>query len=144
MSNHLNEYVTLRLELFTCVIRYVVDLDRLKEFEEYAATWMRLIQRYGGIHHGYFLPVKGSKEVSDSSFSFPEVSKAGPGNVAIALYSFSSLEKYETYRKEVKNDEECKYITKRVLQIPCFVSYERTYLNPLFPDDISSSKFSDL
>jgi hypothetical protein len=40
----------------TCQIRYTLDLDKLTAFETYARTWISLIERYGGIHHGYFIP----------------------------------------------------------------------------------------
>ena len=93
---------------------------------------MRLILRYGGVHHGYFLPSKDSFDVSAFSFSFPGLGKYGSSNIAVALFSFESLEKYETYKRKVKEDEECKYITERVKQNPCFVSYERTFLQPLY------------
>ena len=40
----------------TCQIRYTLNLDKLSSFEAYARTWISLIERYGGIHHGYFIP----------------------------------------------------------------------------------------
>jgi len=40
----------------TCQIRYTLDLSQLGAFETYARTWMLLIERYGGIHHGCFIP----------------------------------------------------------------------------------------
>ncbi|NGX52843.1 MAG: hypothetical protein KR126chlam5_01149 [Candidatus Anoxychlamydiales bacterium] len=120
--------------MFTCLIRYVVDHNKREEFEKYACTWMRLIEKYGGIHHGYFLPVKNSNEAPNPSFSFPGIGENGPSNVAVALFSFSSLEKYEAYRKEIKNDEESRSITAHFKETQCFVSYERSFLQPLFPD----------
>ena len=36
----------------TCQIRYTLDLDKLDAFETYARTWIVLVERYGGIHHG--------------------------------------------------------------------------------------------
>jgi len=121
--------------MFTCLIKYVVDFEKLEEFEEYATTWMRLVRRYGGKHHGYFLPSKGSFDVPSSSFSFPDLGKCGPKNISVALFSFESVEKYEIYKRKVKDDDECKHITERVKQNPCFISYERTFLQPLLPDN---------
>lgn len=46
--------------MFTCMVRYVVDFEKLEGFEKYATVWMRLSQRYGGVHRGYFLPSKDS------------------------------------------------------------------------------------
>ena len=40
----------------TCQIRYTLDLSKLSAFESYARTWIVLIERYGGTHHGYFNP----------------------------------------------------------------------------------------
>jgi hypothetical protein len=120
--------------MFTCFIKYVVDLEKREEFEEYASTWMRLIKKYGGIHHGYFLQPSDTDEFPDSSFSFPGIGKNGPDNVAVALFSFPNLEEYETYKRDVKNDKECIAITKRWNKTKCFISYERSFLKPFFPD----------
>jgi hypothetical protein len=122
--------------MFTCFIRYFLDPNKKEEFKEYASTWMRLIEKHGGIHHGYFLPSKDQNEIPSSSFSFPDIGVSGPCDVAIALFSFSSLEKYESYKKDLKNDEECKSITDHFKQTQCFVTYERTFLEPLFPESV--------
>lgn len=122
--------------MFTCMIRYVVDIEKLDEFERYAITWMRLIQKYGGIHHGYFLPSKDCFDQIASSFSFPDLGRCGPKNIAVAFFSFESIEKYEIYKRKVKDDDECIHITERAKQNPCFLNYERTFLQPLLPDNI--------
>lgn len=129
--------------MFTCLIRYVVDFEKLEDFEKYATVWMRLIQRYGGVHHWYFLPSKDIFYVPSSS-SFSDLGACGPDNIAVALFSFENLEKYETYKRKVKDDEKYKYITDRVERNPCFVSYERTFHQPHFPDNTSLSQTSDL
>ena len=120
--------------MFTCFIRYFVDPNKREEFEEYASIWMRLIEKYGGIHHGYFLPIKDTTESPNSSFSFPDIGVNGQPDVAIALFSFSSLEKYETYKSAIKNDDECRRITEKFKRTKCFVSYERSFLKPFFLD----------
>jgi len=117
--------------MFTCFIRYVVDPNKTDEFEEYARTWMMLTEKHGGIHHGYFLP--DVLEAPDFSFSFPDIGKNGPNNIAIALFSFPSLEKYNAYKKAVSEDEECKAITARFNETKCFLSYERSFLKPISP-----------
>lgn len=117
--------------MLTCFIKYVVDPNKRKDFIEYAKTWVKLIEKYGGVHHGYFSPMKDKKDESSSSFSFSKIGKKGPDNIAVALFSFSNLEKYETFRKEVQNDEECQYITERFKETSCFVNYERSFLEPL-------------
>ena len=117
--------------MLTCYIKYVVDKSKREEFIEYARAWMSIIERYGGIHHGYFLPLEDKKDEPKSSFSFPNIGKKGPDNIAVALFSFPNSEKYETFRKEVQNDEECQYITERFKCTSCFVNYERSFLEPL-------------
>jgi hypothetical protein len=38
-----------------CEVRYHLDPDRLEEFKHYARAWVRLIERHGGVHHGFFM-----------------------------------------------------------------------------------------
>ena len=111
--------------MVNCLIRYTVDPHKLAEFEIYARTWMRLIEKYGGIHHGYFVP--GAAPQS-APFSFPGIGEDGPDNIAIALFSFPSVEAYETYRRDVSRDPECQEITKLRDASQCFVKYERTFM----------------
>ncbi|OGT11577.1 MAG: hypothetical protein A2X77_03040 [Gammaproteobacteria bacterium GWE2_42_36] len=121
--------------MFTCLIRYTIDLQKIKEFEEYARVWIALVKKYGGVHQGYFLPEKDPDDFpEDTSFSFPNIGRCGPKDVAIALFSFPSVEKYEFYRKTVVDDEQCKRITAYHNDTKCFLSYERSFLNPMFPD----------
>ncbi|HLB48223.1 MAG TPA: hypothetical protein VJL59_14540 [Anaerolineales bacterium] len=74
--------------MITCYLRYVIDPDKLEEFEHYGRMWMPLIEKFGGAHHGYFLPGEGPKDAASASFSFPGLATAGPGDVAVALFSF--------------------------------------------------------
>jgi hypothetical protein len=117
--------------MFTCFIRYKIDPDKLDEFREYAHSWISLINRYGGTHHGYFVP--GSVDnLPSRAFSFPDLGTEGPPNIAVALFSFPSIETYDQYRMAVSNDEECKAATARFDETKCFSSYERTFLVPIF------------
>ena len=50
----------------TCQIRYTLNLAQLGVFKTYAQTWISLIERYGGIHHGYFIPRVNPDEVGAS------------------------------------------------------------------------------
>lgn len=117
--------------MFTCFIRYKVDPHKLDEFKEYARTWITLIEKYGGTHHGYFLPAQDGDDVPDATFSFPGIGKEGPENIAVALFTFPDLETYETYRRDVAQDELCQKITQRFEEAPCFLNYERSFLKPL-------------
>jgi hypothetical protein len=62
---------------------------KLKEFETYGKMWIPLVEKFGGIHHGYFLPHEG------------------PHNIAVAMFSFPSLAAYETYSTAAAKDLEC-------------------------------------
>ncbi len=121
--------------MFTCLIRYVVDLDKLPEFEEYARSWIALTEKYGGTHHGYFIPDVPLEAKPDVSFSFPELGTEGPDNVAVALFSFPDVTTYEVYRRRVADDELCIATTARFNESRPFISYERNFLRPVFKED---------
>jgi hypothetical protein len=111
--------------VITCFIRYTIDSNKLADFEHYARVWMRLIDKYGGTHHGYFVPGEGPPS---AAFSFPGIGEAGPDNVAVALFSFPSGEAYESYRREVANDPECLAVTSHYEETKCFSKYERSFV----------------
>ena len=99
--------------LITCFIRYTINPERLDDFELYAQVWMRLIERYGGTHHGYFVP---GDDLPSAAFSFP------------------SVEAYENYRRDVKQDPECAEITHHFEQTKCFTNYERVFMRRVARD----------
>jgi hypothetical protein len=72
------------------------------------------VTRLGGKHHGYFMPSEGAN------------------NIAYALFSFESFAKYEEYRKLMFTDSECLEAFKLAEESRCIVSYERTFLRPVF------------
>jgi NIPSNAP protein len=132
--------------LITCFIRYTIDPNKLSDFEQYARTWMRLIEKYGGIHHGYFVP---GEPPPNSSFSFARIGEPGPSNIAVALFSFPNIAAYEAYRRDVADDPECVTETRHRNETQCFTRYERTFLRPvararpeseLYPNDLSSAE----
>jgi hypothetical protein len=112
----------------TCQIRYTVDLAQLGAFDTYAQTWMSLIERYGGIHHGYFIPRANPDEVGPS---FPGMGYDGPTDVAVAMFTFPDEESYRLYRKRVADDPECLLATALVRETRCFTRYERLFLKPV-------------
>ena len=111
--------------MVTCFIRYTIDQRRWAEFEHYARVWMRLIEKYGGTHHGYFVP---GDEPPSAAFSFPGIGETGPDDIAIALFSFPSIDSYESYRRDVPNDPECVEVTKHYEKTKLFTKYERTFM----------------
>jgi len=98
--------------VITCVIRYVIDPHKLEDFERYARRWMALIDAFGGVHHGYFLPHEGA---SDD---------------ALALFSFGSLAEYEAYRTESRSDRRCIEAHEFARTTACILRHERTFMTP--------------
>jgi len=109
----------------TCQIRYTLDPDKLTAFETYARTWVSLIERYGGIHHGYFIPRASPDRVGAS---FPGLGYDGPGDVAVAMFTFPDEESYRRYRELVATDPECQSAAALVRESGCFIRYERLFL----------------
>ena len=118
--------------MFTCLVRYEVDLEKLNEFKDYARAWISLIEKYGGTHHGYFIPSDSADDIPKAEFSFPGIGTEGPNNIAVALFSFPSVAAYERYRTQVTEDEECIATTARFNETKSFLGYERNFLKPIF------------
>ena len=100
--------------MVTCYIRYIIDPEKLAEFEHYGKLWIPLVEKFGGKHHGYFLPSEGAS------------------NVALAMFTFPSLSKYEEYRNKSFRDDDCKAAFKYAQDSKCIVSYERSFFRPVF------------
>jgi len=98
--------------MITCYLKYIIDPNKLAEFEKYGQTWIGLVNRMGGQHLGYFLPHEGAS------------------NVAYALFNFPSLASYEQYRADSMKDEECLKAFDYARQTQCIVSYERSFMRP--------------
>jgi len=39
--------------MITCFLQYEIAPGKLAEFEAYARSWIVLVDRFGGKHHGY-------------------------------------------------------------------------------------------
>ena len=100
--------------MITCYLKYVIDPWKIAEFEAYARAWIPIVNRMGGTHHGYFLPSEGAS------------------NIALALFSFPSLAEYEIYRQKMAVDSECQDALDFGEKTRCIVSYERSFMRPLF------------
>jgi hypothetical protein len=92
--------------LITCYLRYTLDPFKLKEFEIYGKMWLPLVAKFGG--------------------------HEGASNVALALFSFPSLAAYEVYRAKAASDPECQAAMKYYEETKCFLSYERSFMRPVF------------
>jgi len=100
--------------MVTCYLKYVIDPFKVKEFEHYAKLWIPLVEKFDGNHHGYFLPHEGAN------------------NIAFALFTFPSLAEYESYRTKAKNDKECQEAMQYYEKTKCFLSFERSFMRPVF------------
>ncbi len=100
--------------MITCYLRYVLDPHKLNEFEHYAKLWIPLVNKFGGNHHGYFLPHEGAN------------------NIAYALFSFPNLAEYEQYRTKAAADPECQAAMAYYAETKCFLSFERSFTRPVF------------
>jgi len=64
--------------MFTCFIRCKVEPNQLDEFRAYAHSWISLVRKYGGTHHGYFIPGTAQDNLPSPDFSFPDLGAEGP------------------------------------------------------------------
>jgi hypothetical protein len=99
--------------MITCVVDYVIDPKKIDAFERFARTWITLVSRHGGQHHGYFLPAEGASDR------------------ALALFSFPTLAEYEQYRSRFGVDPEFVSADRIRDESGCILRYERTFMRPL-------------
>lgn len=99
--------------MITCFLKYEVEMDKLAEFENYAKMWIPLVEKFGGEHHGYFMPSEGASDI------------------AYALFTFPSFAAYEEYRIKAADDDECKAAMDYYRETKCFTRYERSFLRPV-------------
>lgn len=100
--------------MITCYLKYVIDPYKIHDFEIYAKMWIPLVNKFGGMHHGYFLPHEGAN------------------NIGYALFSFPSLAIYEEYREKIKTDADCTRAFQHAEKTRCIVSFERSFMKPVF------------
>ena len=103
--------------MITCYLRYIIDPYKLKEFERYSRMILPLAAKYGGVHHGAFLPHEG------------------PNNIAVHLFSFPSLAEYERYRMAVREDEVAISAWRLAEESRCILSFERSFMRPVFENE---------
>lgn len=100
--------------MISCFIEYTIHSNKIAAFEQYAKRWIPLLAKFGGIHHGYFLPNEGAN------------------NKAYAIFSFESLAAYEQYRIKSQNDADCLAAYAFAEKEGCIQHYQRSFLKPLF------------
>jgi hypothetical protein len=103
--------------MITCVVDYTIDPAKTDDFERFAEEWIRLVDKHGGQHHGYFLPGEGASDR------------------ALALFSFPSFADYERYRALFGVDPEFIAADKIRDDSGCVLRFERTFMRPLLPPE---------
>ena len=102
--------------MITCYVQYQIDPDKLADFETYARLWMPLVEEFGGTHHGYFLPYESANDL------------------ALTLFSFTSLAAYESYRTASLDHPGCQAAYEYARSTGCIKRYDRQFLKPIFPE----------
>jgi antibiotic biosynthesis monooxygenase (ABM) superfamily enzyme len=106
--------------MITCYLRYEIDPDNVAAFEAYAKAWIALIPRFGGTHHGVFLPGEG------------------PSDVAMVLFSFPSLSAYEAYKIACRKDPDCIETWAFARKSGFMKRYDRLFFRPEFDGDLDA------
>ena len=103
--------------MITCFVRYTVDPAKLDAFEAYARAWIPIVNSLGGTHHGYFLP-------------------AGDGDdVALALFSFPSVDEFKAYRRKRDEDPRCKAALAIAESSECILSFDAKLKRRVLPGE---------
>ncbi len=105
--------------MITCHITYKINPTKVDDFETYAKLWIPLVERFGGTHHGYFLPHEG------------------PNDLGFAAFSFPSLAEYETYRTQSMKDADCQAAYEFAVKTNCILRYDRHFMRPVLEGDLS-------
>ena len=99
--------------MITCYLKYEIDPNKVEAFETYARAWIPLVEKFGGTHHGYFMPHESANDL------------------AIALFSFPSLTAYEKYRLDSRDDPDCQNAYELAARSGCIRRYDRQFLRPV-------------
>lgn len=100
--------------VITCHLRYEIDPSQTAAFEKYVTGWIPIVTRFGGTHHGCYLPHEGASDI------------------AYALFSFPSLAAYENYRTAIRQDPEARELWQLSAETRCIRRFDRTFLRPAF------------
>jgi len=100
--------------MVTCFLKYLINPDKVREFEHYGKLWIDLVNQMGGAHHGYLIPHEG------------------PNNIGYASFSFPSLASYESYRSKIPDCPKCQEALEYSKETGCIVSFERNFFKPVF------------
>ena len=90
-------------------------LEEARGAQLWCEMWIALIPQFGGVHHGYFLPDEGHSDV------------------ALGLFSFSSLAEYEAYRFAAASHDGALAADRFKRETGCIRSWDRRFFKPLLP-----------
>lgn len=100
--------------MISCLVEYQIDRGRIDEFERFCRLWLELTPKFGGVHHGYFLPSDGASDR------------------ALALFSFESLAAYEQFKFSAATDERVIAANRLRDTAAGVIRWDRTFFRPLF------------
>jgi NIPSNAP len=103
--------------MMTLCIRYTLDANKLADFEAYARSLEKPVERCGGKFVAYYLPTK----------------VAGPTNTALGLIDFPDLASYERYREQLATDAEGVESLRRAEAARCILNEDRSIMRRI-PD----------
>lgn len=101
--------------MISCVVEYEIDRTREAQFERFCRLWLDLTPKFGGVHHGYFLPGDG------------------PSDRALAVFSFESLAAYDDYRTRAATDEDVIAANRLRDTEAGVIRWNRSFYRPLLP-----------
>lgn len=50
--------------MITCHLGYEIDSGKIEAFEAYVTGWIPVVARFGGRHHGCYLPHEGASDIA--------------------------------------------------------------------------------
>ena len=101
--------------MISCLVDYQIDPARIVEFERFCRLWLELTPKFGGVHHGYFLPGDGASDR------------------ALALFSFENLAAYEQFRVKAATDEGVIAANRLRDTGAGVIRWDRAFFRPLLP-----------
>ena len=108
--------------MITCFLKYLIDPNKVKEFEQYGRLWIDLVNQMGGAHHGYLVPHEG------------------PNNIGYASFSFTSLAAYESYRSKIPDCPKCQEALDYSRETGCILSFDKSFFKPLIKGNEEKAK----
>jgi hypothetical protein len=89
-------------------LEYVIEPDRVDDFRTYARHFVELTKKYGGEHYGYFVDTGGEK------------------TTALAVFAFSNIDRYDSYRRRVLDDLQYEQAMDLAKRTKCIKTCNRT------------------